>query len=193
MPSPVRGVGAAGPARMARQVAAAARRPDGEWNVEVRSALAVVMLAGCWTSSPPELAPRPLAEQARSAGPPAARRSRTLPIRTSWEGHYFCTQGKTAMRLTIETNPGGEAIVLFEFGPLPDNPYVPVGSYQLIGTHAPGDDGTTVLELSPDKWIVQPPGYASVSLSAEIDGDHAEISGRPHNAQCGELHGTRVP
>ena len=53
--------------------------------------------------------------------------------------------------------------------------------------------GATLLELSPDKWIVQPPGYSSVSLSAEIAGDHAEISGRIHNAQCGELHGTRVP
>lgn len=97
------------------------------------------------------------------------------------------------MRLTIDTNPGGEAVMLFEFGPLPDNPHLPAGSYQLIGTHAPGDDGATTLELTPDKWIVQPPGYSRVSLSAEIDGEHAEITGRIHNAQCGELHGTRVP
>ena len=118
---------------------------------------------------------------------------RTLPMRTQWEGHYFCTQGKTAMRLTIETNPGGEAIMIFEFGPLAENPHLPTGSYQLLGTHAPGDDGATVLEMQPDKWIVQPPGYSSVSLTAEIDSEHKTITGRIHNPSCGELEGKRVP
>jgi len=161
----------------------------------VRNALAVVMLAGCWTTRPEPRAPDPEPPPVRSSGASVPLRSGpgALPIRTEWEGHYFCTQGKTAMRLTVETNPGDEAIMVFEFGPLAENPHLPTGSYQLIGTHTPGDDGAIQFEMRPDKWIVQPPGYSSVSLSAEIDSDHKTITGRIHNPACGELEGKRIP
>jgi len=162
----------------------------------VRKALVAVMLAGCWTA-PRNASPLPAAPEpayASSAPMPTGplRGHRALPIHTVWEGHYFCSQGKTFMRLTLDTNPGGEAVMMFEFGPLPENPPVPTGSYQLIGTHVASDDGSLELELTPDKWIVQPPGYVSVSISAEIDSEHQTISGKLNNANCGELEGKRV-
>ena len=161
----------------------------------MRRVLVVVMLAGCWTTHPEPRLPEPEPPPVPSASASGLLYTapRTLPIRTVWEGHYFCTQGKTAMRLTIETNPGGEATMLFEFGPLAENPHLPAGSYELTGTHTRGDDGAIVLEMQPGKWIVQPPGYTGVSLTAEIDSELQLITGHIHNPSCGDLEARRVP
>jgi len=155
----------------------------------MRSVLVVLGLAGCWTSSSPSqpLAeapePEPVAHAKAVPGP--------LPARTIWRGRYECTQGWTAMQLSLDIAEDGRAIGIFDFGALADNPAVPSGSYRLVGRVTESPDRTD-LTLSPERWLSQPDGYEMVALTGHTDKKRSQIRGRIEHVGCGAIELDRV-
>jgi hypothetical protein len=152
----------------------------------VRLAVIALGLAACWTG--------PVAEEQSSLTPvpandphPGAKESAgPLPQRTIWRGRYTCSQGDTAMQLTLDLAKGGRVIAIFDFGPLDSNPTVPAGSYRLIGHLDERPEGIS-LKLYPDRWISQPDGYEMVELSARSDRRRRHMHGTIDHFGCGEL------
>ena len=94
------------------------------------------------------------------AGPASAG-----PMDGVWVGEYVCGQGKTALALTIREAPGGGAHVLFQFSGTPQNPKVPMGSFEM---KAGMDAFSGGLVFSPVKWVHQPPGYTMLGLKGKL-------------------------
>jgi hypothetical protein len=144
----------------------------------------VVALAGCWTNGP-DPAPPVMVEP--HAPPPAQPRA------SEWVGTYVCPQGRTAVTLTIEhrctkTEHGNCAVDgVFEFGPSPENPRVPHGSYRYAGTVTFAVTGEILLAAQPREWIDQPAGYTSVGFVATSDPGRRTLHGRIVEPQCGEI------
>ncbi|MCW2938408.1 MAG: serine/threonine protein kinase [Actinomycetia bacterium] len=82
-------------------------------------------------------------------------------IAGTWTGSYFCSQGRTGLRLVITSDSGDAVAATFSFFPLPSNPNVPSGSYAMTGTYT-----AIGLSLKQDHWIDQPSGYEMVDLVA---------------------------
>lgn len=141
------------------------------------------LAAGCWHGPPtPQPASAPAADR---PGP------RPLPAVSVWVGSYQCSQGPTAVTLTIEVDdPAGSARALFEFGPLDANPMVPGGSYALRGTLARVRGGMQ-LAFEPERWVAQPPGYAMVGFTARTDHLERELRGEMASPACGEIRARR--
>ena len=84
-------------------------------------------------------------------------------VSSEYSGQYTCAQGLTALTLLVQTGTDGSSQdVVMQFGPLPENPTIPSGSYLL---HGVVDSTQGVLDLKPVSWIAQPHGYAMVGLS----------------------------
>jgi len=79
----------------------------------------------------------------------------------TWTGAYTCGQGKTGLRLLIHAAPDGTLTARFDFYAVPGNPDVPSGSFTMAGTYSAAG-----LDLTPDYWISQPPGYSMVGLNS---------------------------
>ena len=102
--------------------------------------------------------------------------ARTPPITGEWTGKYICAQGITALHLTIEkASAAGVVTATFNFGPLSENPEVPKGAYRMRGTY---DAASRRLQLSADKWIDQPFGYAMVGLVGHMASSGEKIAGQ---------------
>jgi hypothetical protein len=86
-------------------------------------------------------------------------------IAGEWTGKYICTQGVTALRLTIAQGQGQAITATFNFGPLPENPEVPKGAYRMEGAY---DPATRHMKLSGVKWIDAPPDYVMVGLDGRM-------------------------
>jgi len=146
--------------------------------------LVFLILAGCWQSpaSPPPGSPPEVVVQ-----PEVPRPHRT----TLWTGRYVCPQGITAISLTLASKD--HAIdATFEFGPLPENPSVPHGSYTMHGVAKRLRDGEFAVVLEPDHWIEQPPGYLMVGLEATTSAEHRVLRGRITDARCAEIELSRL-
>lgn len=124
----------------------------------------------------------------RSAGAEARKR---IPPFSVWVGSYTCPQGITALRLSIEARPDGEAVATFEFGPHPDNRDLPRGEYRMTGTVRLLPRGHLRMKLVPDRWITQPDGWTMTGLSATSDLEQQTLEGRIDSAACGELSAKR--
>jgi len=134
----------------------------------------LVALSACFTAEPPPVANvAPVRMVAHRVG-------------TVWTGHYTCAQGDTAVRLTLE-RAGSEARAKFEFGPLVGNPSVPHGAYTLRGTAHEDPSGAFEVELEPDRWLEQPPGYVMVGVTAVSDADRTRLIGRITFDGCGTI------
>lgn len=88
----------------------------------------------------------------------------------SFTGGYGCNQGLTSLVLTIEDVDGQALTATFEFGPHPDNPDVPTGSYLMEGNYVDGE-----MILHGVEWIDQPQGYVMVDLRL-----YSELGVDPH-------------
>ena len=97
-----------------------------------------------------------------------------LTIAGDWTGKYICTQGITALRLSIAQGAGETITATFSFGPLPENPEVPKGAYRMTGTYDPASRHMT---LSGVKWIHAPPDYVMVGLDGRMAASGEKISG----------------
>jgi hypothetical protein len=148
--------------------------------------IGLVIVAGCWGSPPP---PAPAPPEPAPVAAPVAQ----APVHksTRWKGRYVCAQGATALALTIES--GEKAIdARFEFGPLPENPTVPHGSYTMHGTVTRLGDGEFTVILEPDAWIEHPANYVMVGLQATTALEHSVLRGKITNATCADVELSRV-
>jgi hypothetical protein len=106
-----------------------------------------------------------------------------------WRGAYSCTIGKVGLELTLARAPGADSAGrvpirgVFRFFPLPENPRVSAGRYEVSGTYAAGS-----VVVAGQRWIAQPRGYVMVGLNGRIDG--TVMSGAIIGGGCSrfELH-----
>ena len=148
----------------------------------------LLLWTACWSSSSPPPPPEPI----HNVVPGGPAELEPLPVHTVWRGFYECAQGKTAVQLTLDLDSDGTAKAIFDFGPHADNPDLPPGSYRLTGTSR--DDGPKVaLDLVPDRWISQPPGYEMVGLSAVTGSRRLRLRGRISHPACSTFDVQRVP
>jgi hypothetical protein len=146
---------------------------------EVRLAVFVVAI-GCWHA--------PVADEQQPTVPLERDRS----YHTVWEGSYLCAQGETALRLTLDTEPDGQTVGSFDFGPHPGNPNIPSGSYRVRGKVTMRDTGAFDLVLVPDHWIVQPNNYMMVGLTATSDRERRNVTGRITHDSCDWARAARL-
>ncbi len=103
-------------------------------------------------------------------------------IAGQWTGRYICAQGVTALRLDIARGAGEAITATFNFGPLPENPEVPVGAYQMRGTY---DADLRHVRLEGVKWLEAPFGYAMVGLDGSMSASGERIAGHiPDLVSC---------
>jgi hypothetical protein len=109
--------------------------------------------------------------------PPSQSQAQAAAINGLWKGSYICAQGSTSLQLTITTAGSGDGVqATFNFYSTADNT-VPTGSFAMRGTFSGG-----VLTLDGDHWIVQPPNYLMVGLTANVQGSKpASITGQVTN------------
>lgn len=131
--------------------------------------------------------PGPGFDSGGGGGRAAAEGRSRIPPFSVWVGSYTCPQGMTALRLSIEARPSGEAVATFEFGPHPDNPKVPRGEYRMTGTVRLLSRGQLRVKLVPDQWVTQPEGWSMTGLSATSDLEQQTLEGRIDEPACGEL------
>jgi hypothetical protein len=113
---------------------------------------------------------------------------RRVPANSAWTGSYRCSQGLTAVRLTIAARANGDAIASFEFGPHPDNPRVPHGEVRLKGKVELLSRGQLRVKLAPDGWITKPgDSWQMVGLSATSDQEQRVLEGQMDHQACGEI------
>ena len=161
----------------------------------MRLVLGSVVLYGCWQVTPPPAPPPRSHESPEVAVVQQGRLDEPrepIPLHSEWTGRYTCGQGLTGVVLTIDAQRSGEAIATFEFGPLPENPRVPTGSYKLTGHLRLAKDGTLELELVPDQWLDQPSGYVMVGVTAVSDRRHRMLSGTMDISNCGAIDVKRL-
>jgi hypothetical protein len=92
-----------------------------------------------------------------------------------WAGRYICGQGVTALNLTIaKAGSPGALTATFRFGPLPENPDVPKGAYQMRGAY---DAGSRHVRLDGVKWVEAPAGYVMVGLDGHVSESGSRITG----------------
>lgn len=100
--------------------------------------------------------------------------AQTPLITGEWEGRYICGQGVTALHLTIRKGAANAITATFSFGPVPENPEVPEGRYQMRGTY---DPASRRMKLDGVKWIDEPAGYVMVGLDGHMTSSGQKISG----------------
>jgi hypothetical protein len=97
-------------------------------------------------------------------------------ITGDWTGRYICNQGVTALNLVIQKTAGTSAITAtFSFGPPPENPEVPKGSYVMRGSY---DQKARRVVLKGDRWLDRPSGYEMVGLDGHVVIEGDKIAGR---------------
>ena len=124
-----------------------------------------------------------------AARPEPAHRE-AFPHHSVWRGTYRCYQGLSAVTLTIDADPDGNAVARYDFGPVDSNPDVPVGAYDMTGrVHATtaGFTGT----FQPGHWIEQPEKYVMVGLTVE-SAPHHRLVGTIDHATCSDFAAERV-
>lgn len=77
-----------------------------------------------------------------------------------WEGTYMCGQGETGLTLTVVANADHTLGGTFRFYPIPANPHIPEGEYEVQGIVTGGDS----LSLQGKSWIRRPKDYEMVSV-----------------------------
>jgi hypothetical protein len=104
----------------------------------------------------------------------AHAQSTSAPVSGDWTGKYICAQGVTALDLHIDKTGGNAIKATFSFGPLPENPDVPKGLYEMRGTF---DPSTRSVILHGARWISEPDGYVMVDLKGRVAQTGQNISG----------------
>ena len=147
--------------------------------------VAVAMLAsGCWTG---HAARTPISDDGARSDDGFAIARDTFPLHSEWLGTYSCTQGESAVALTLDAQRTGKLRATFEFGPTVENPHVPVGAYRLEGTIKPGPEGTFDVALEPVEWISEPDGYIMVPVRARSSRRWSRLVGRMVHGSCGVI------
>jgi hypothetical protein len=102
------------------------------------------------------------------------------PYEGTWIGEYSCRQGITGLQLELKAFSPEHLAGVFTFFPVPSNPKVPFGSFNINGVvHRNGK-----LLIKAGNWIQRPSGYATVNLEGQISSDSESISGRVSTYGC---------
>ena len=112
-------------------------------------------------------------------------------ITGDWTGRYICNQGITALHLVIQKAAKAGAITAtFNFGPPPENPEVPKGSYVMRGVY---DQKARRVVLKGERWMQQPSGYEMVGLDGRVAIQGDKIAGRiPDMFGCSDFEVRRA-
>lgn len=126
-----------------------------------------------------------LASQSAPASSPSQERkvptAEAAGIAGTWEGRYVCRQGPTGMQLTVTGGKTNEVSAVFRFFALPENPGIAAGEFALRGSY---DPATGALDLTPDRWLKQPPGYQMVGVKGSLARDGSRLNGSIALAGC---------
>jgi hypothetical protein len=90
-----------------------------------------------------------------------------------WTGKYVCGQGITGARLILSED-GSRGV--FHFYPLPDNPRVPEGCFQVTGVF---NNTTGALAILPTgTWYLKPRNYLPAAFSGTVDQRGENFAGK---------------
>jgi hypothetical protein len=92
---------------------------------------------------------------------PATAQSRSAG--GEWTGKYVCRQGVTGARLILSED-GSRGV--FHFYPLPENPRVPEGCFQVTGVF---NSTTGALAIIPGSWYLKPRNYLPAAFNGTVD------------------------
>jgi hypothetical protein len=101
---------------------------------------------------------------------PALAQSRTAG--GDWTGKYVCLQGVTGARLILSED-GSRGV--FHFYPLPENPRVPEGCFQVTGVF---NSASGALAIVPGAWYLRPRGYKPAAFNGTVDERSQNFAGR---------------
>ena len=90
-----------------------------------------------------------------------------------WIGKYVCGQGVTGARLVVSED-GSRGV--FHFYPLPENPRVPEGCFQVAGVFNPTTGALAILPTGT--WYLKPRNYLPAAFSGTVDGRGEGFSGK---------------
>lgn len=100
-------------------------------------------------------------------------------LRGYWDGHYFASQGKTALRLKIvSVASDGKVQGFFHFTEHVDNPGVPYGCYTMEGTY---NAATGKLDMKGIEWLVRPSGYVFATVQGDVNTIEKTIEGNTNS------------
>jgi hypothetical protein len=100
----------------------------------------------------------------------------TQPVEAEFRGAYFC--GRRVVKLTLSVyapTAGGPREALFSFGPQANASDIANGAFIVQGSI---DLNGGSLQLSPVKWVSQPPGYQWLGLTGRSDDGGRTFSGQ---------------
>jgi len=80
-----------------------------------------------------------------------------------WTGKYVCRQGVTGARLILSED-GSRGV--FHFYPLPENPKVPEGCFQVTAVF---NSTSGALAVIPGTWYLKPRNFMSVTFNGTVD------------------------
>jgi len=105
---------------------------------------------------------------------PACPQSKPKSMIGVWRGSYVCTQGNTALTLSIDKETGQKFSGYFHFFPPPPRkPKADEGCYSVEG-HRSADGRVVVTAV---RWIFRPPNYETVDLVGELAAAGLSMSG----------------
>ena len=104
------------------------------------------------------------------AGPAAAQER---SVGGEWTGKYVCGQGVTGARLIVSED-GSRGV--FHFYPLPENPRVPEGCFQVAGVFNPTTGALAILPTGT--WYLKPRNYLPAAFNGTVDGRGEGFSGK---------------
>jgi hypothetical protein len=90
-----------------------------------------------------------------------------------WTGKYVCGQGVTGVRLILSED-GSRGV--FHFYPLPENPRVPEGCFQVTGVFN-SDTGALAI-LPTGTWYLKPRNYSPAAFSGIVDEHGQNFAGK---------------
>ena len=89
-----------------------------------------------------------------------------------WTGKYVCGQGVTGARLILSED-GSRGV--FHFYPLPDNPRVPEGCFQVTAVY---NETTGALAVIPGQWYMRPRRFSTAAFNGLVDQRGQNFTGR---------------
>lgn len=114
-----------------------------------------------------------------SALPARAQPTDATALSGRWSGTYDCTQGITALELTLRGNAHGIVHGTFAFSPTPQNPEVLTGSYPVLGRLT----GSSLV-LRPIDVHQMPGSYVPVGIQATVAPDGGRLQGWIEGPSC---------
>ncbi len=121
-------------------------------------------------------------EQIAAAQPPVIAYSNQPS--SVWNGEYTCRQGITRLQLRTHNSTAASVppLLIFSFGPHPNNPSIPSGEFSMTANYTYQAGGN--FNARPLNWIRQPSGYFMVGLNGNFSADMLQISGAVAGTGC---------